>query len=232
MLPDADTGSGTDAGEFVQAPGFFIGSALVSPAWLTRWGRQRFPKQAQGVFFPSPLTAVSDSDSCLGEDSEIDNPGALDSDACSAADGGEHIAAHLSSAAFTSDAGHGTDAGESLTGTFVISSRDTCAGTDAGYLSSAQFYSADTGHGTDSESTRFGPDAHVTDADAGTADEFAVIDVYSFQPPFRWTGGQYEVHLSPRVPPPLPRRFPPARLDCTVAAAPALAVRLEIEAVT
>lgn len=225
-LSDTDaSGPENDNSEVITRFDFDLGMAMVSQAWLTVFGRQRFPQRIN-LYLPSVSQNqfITDSDHCLGEDAEIDQS-PVDSDSVTGTDAGEQFPARLSS----SDTVKGTDAGESLTGTWAISDTDSCKGTDAGYQSGG-FSDSDTGHGTDLESTQFGPNQHITDTESCQGADLELIDVYAYVPLFRWNGGGFYTPWRPDRAPERPLRAAPApeRLSVTLTTAPALEVTFSI----
>lgn len=172
-----DVSAAVDAGEAVASMDFDTGVALVSPAWLTRWGRQKFPKQIQ-VYQPPftvPFTTPSDSDGCLGYDSGFTF--ISDPESCTGTDTGVLLFSQQ----------------DSCTGTEVELSAwpqavETCRSTETWFWS-GPLSDADTSpHASDRE----GP-FPFSDTETGTGTDGHIIDVYTFQPLFRWDGGSFRV---------------------------------------
>jgi hypothetical protein len=124
-----------------------------------------------------PVVDPSDSDHGHGEDSGFAFLAGPD-----AAAGADSV---LSVALASSDAGHGTEVEKSA----WPHDAEAGHGTDGPGFWTGPINSSDTGHGTDGgEVTKvLGPDS-ATGTDSGP-----VIDVYSFQPPFRFDGGSYRL---------------------------------------
>lgn len=189
-LSDTDTsGPEADGGEFAYAL-VFAPPAFPGPSWRNRFigfGR----RLAIPLFWGLPSTTpVSDSDSCLGEDSEIDTLGPATDVSGTTLDTEALVAQPADT-----ETCHGTESFGSLSGTFVASDTETCMGADSNGYQSGPFSDTDTGHGTDAEAdTRT-----QADTETSTGTETQIIDVYTYVPLFRWTGGYFQAPAPVRV---------------------------------
>ncbi len=192
-LSDSDTGHGTDAGEALQV-------ALSS---------------SDSVAVADIVTSAFDADAVLGTDAQAITAFLSGADTGRGTDAGEDAAG--SSSPRDADYAHGEDSGffgmqvqeEEVLGTedavITVLAADACLGTDrelrAWPRDSDAALGTDYGYWsgtiTDSDAC-LGTDACApppVQTDTCTAAEFAVIGVYTFQPPFRFTGGQYSLRL-------------------------------------
>ncbi len=183
------SGPGLDGSEDT---GVSIATTVTAQPGLSWKARFRHLFRPQVPFYVPPPPApgnpvVTDSDAVLGQDSEIDYPFPVASDASGqAADGGEAVTALVTD----SDASKSTDAGLQP-GAYDT---DLSKSTDAGYLSAAAFAQSDASMAFDVESRVFGPNAAPSDSDSCSClDSGTVIGIYSYQPLNRWTGGYFQL---------------------------------------
>lgn len=218
-LADSDaSGSAQDAGEQLLHEDFNLGTQQPGWSFIVRYGSLfRLDKPSIPLFLPSGTITITDADHCLGEDAEIDNPGATDAETGHGTDT-ETVAPAIRD----SDASSSHDGGEALGGTQLVSDNDVCHSTETAYWS-GPLSDADAGHGTDLEvSSRT-----FTDSDACTGTDGHIVDVYAFQPPFRFTGGGFEVVKRPERAEQPPPRTLPVRIDVICVAAVQVSVTAE-----
>lgn len=188
-LQDSDAAHGADGGEAVLAVQPQVQASRLLPPGLRspmslghREWYQTAPQPAGGI-------VITDSDSCQGIDSGFSF--LSDSDSCTGTEGSLYsFAFRDSDASFSAE--------RELTA--WPGSSDSCTGTDgtgSWYTVATGASDSDSCHATEGVIAYTFPVSDFTESCTGT--ETQIIDVYTYQPPFRWTGGQYEVRFGERV---------------------------------